>query len=72
MAPTNLIRHSFELAAGRCGDITPMVYRRLFRQHPEAEAMFHSEGADLVKGSMQRLPSKRCWILPAIAAGTFV
>ena len=55
MAPTNLIRHSFELAAGRRGDITPMVYRRLFRQHPEAEAMFRSEGADLVKGSMLAL-----------------
>lgn len=55
MAPTNLIRHSLELAAGRCEDITPMVYRRLFRQHPEAEAMFRSEGGDLVKGSMLAL-----------------
>jgi hemoglobin-like flavoprotein len=55
MAPTNLIQHSFELAAGLCNDITPLVYRRLFREHPEAEAMFRSEGGDLVKGSMLAL-----------------
>jgi hemoglobin-like flavoprotein len=55
MAPTNLIEHSFELAAGRCEDLTPLVYRRLFRTHPEAEAMFRSESSDLVKGSMLAL-----------------
>ena len=55
MAPTNLIQQSFELAAERCEDITPLVYRRLFRQHPEAEAMFRSESSDLVKGSMLAL-----------------
>jgi hemoglobin-like flavoprotein len=31
---------------------TPAVYRRLFREHPEAEAMFRREAGDLVKGSM--------------------
>jgi hemoglobin-like flavoprotein len=55
MAPTNLIEHSFELAAGRCEDLTPQVYRRLFLEHPEAEAMFRREGRDLVKGSMLAL-----------------
>jgi hemoglobin-like flavoprotein len=55
MAPTNLIEHSFELAAGRCEDLTPRVYRRLFLHHPEAEAMFRREGSDLVKGSMLAL-----------------
>jgi hemoglobin-like flavoprotein len=55
MAPTNLIEHSFELAAGRCEDLTPQVYRRLFLEHPEAEAMFRREGSDLVKGSMLAL-----------------
>jgi hemoglobin-like flavoprotein len=55
MARTNLIQHSFELAAARCGDLTPLVYRRLFRQHPEAEAMFRREAGDLVKGSMLAL-----------------
>ena len=49
------IQRSFELAAERCEDLTPLVYRRLFRDHPEAEAMFRSEGSDLVKGSMLAL-----------------
>jgi hemoglobin-like flavoprotein len=52
---TNLIQRSFELAAGRCEDLTPAVYRRLFREHPEAEPMFRSEGSELVKGSMLAL-----------------
>ena len=48
----NPIHQSFELAAERCEDLTPLVYRRLFREHPEAEAMFRREGADLVRGAM--------------------
>jgi hemoglobin-like flavoprotein len=55
MAPVNLIHRSFELAAERCEDLTPLVYRRLFREHPETESMFRSEGSDLVKGSMLAL-----------------
>jgi len=55
MAPPNPIHHSFELAAERCEDLTPLVYRRLFREHPEAEAMFRTEGSALVKGSMLAL-----------------
>jgi hemoglobin-like flavoprotein len=55
MATTNLIQQSFELAAARCEDMTPLVYRRLFRRHPEAEAMFRREGGDLVRGSMLAL-----------------
>jgi hemoglobin-like flavoprotein len=54
-ASTNLIAHSFELAAERCEDLTPQVYRRLFREHPEAEPMFRREANDLVKGSMLAL-----------------
>ena len=54
-APTNLIHHSFELAAERCEDLTPLVYHRLFREHPEAEPLFRREGADLVRGSMLAL-----------------
>ena len=30
MASSNPIERSFELAAGRCEDLTPLVYRRLF------------------------------------------
>jgi hemoglobin-like flavoprotein len=55
MAPTNPIERSFELAAERCDDLTPLVYRRLFREHPEAEAMFRTEGSAPVKGSMLAL-----------------
>ena len=51
----NPIQRSFELAAERCEDLTPLVYRRLFREHPEAEKMFRSEGGDLVRGSMLAL-----------------
>src|SRR5215207_6717272 len=48
----NPIEHSFELAAERCEDLTPLVYRRLLAKHPETQTMFRSEGSDLVKGSM--------------------
>src|ERR1700743_1867631 len=53
--PGHPIERSFELAAERCEDLTPLVYGRLFREHPEASAMFRSEGSDLVKGSMLAL-----------------
>jgi hemoglobin-like flavoprotein len=51
----NPILRSFELAAERCEDLTPLVYRLLFEQHPEAEGMFRSEGSAPVKGSMLAL-----------------
>ena len=55
MVSTNPIQQSFELASERCEDLTPLVYRRLFDEHPEAVAMFRSEGSELVKGSMLAL-----------------
>src|SRR5260370_4935373 len=55
MPPENTIPRSFELAAERCEDLTPLVYRLLFEKHPEAEGMFRSEGSALVKGSMLAL-----------------
>jgi hemoglobin-like flavoprotein len=55
MPPTKPIERSFELAAERCEDLTPLVYRRLFDEHPEAQLMFRSEGSDPVKGSMLAL-----------------
>ena len=48
----NPIERSFELAAERCEDLTPLVYRRLHAKHPETQTMFRSEGSELVKGSM--------------------
>ena len=35
--------------------MTPLVYGRLFREHPEARTMFRTEGSELVKGSMLAL-----------------
>jgi len=55
MASSNPIERSFELAAERCQDLTPLVYRRLFDAHPEARTMFRTEGSELVKGSMLAL-----------------
>ena len=55
MSSTNPIQYSFQSAAERCEDLTQLIYRRLFREHPEAEAMFRRETNDLVKGSMLAL-----------------
>ena len=55
MASSNPIERSFEIAAERCEDLTPLVYRRLFDAHPEARTMFRTEGSELVKGSMLAL-----------------
>ena len=55
MASSNPIERSFEIAAERCEDLTPLVYRRLFDEHPEAQTMFRTEGSELVKGSMLAL-----------------
>jgi hemoglobin-like flavoprotein len=54
-ASSNPIERSFELAAERCDDLTPLVYRRLFDAHPEAQTMFRTEGSESVKGSMLAL-----------------
>ena len=51
----NPIERSFEIAAERCEDLTPLVYRRLFSEHPEAQTRFRTEGSELVKGSMLAL-----------------
>jgi hemoglobin-like flavoprotein len=48
----NLIEASLEIAAERCEDLTPGVYRRLFADHPEMEALFIRDKNDLVKGEM--------------------
>ena len=49
---SHLIQRSFELATGRCADITPLVYDRLFRAHPETEPMFARDTSGHIKGSM--------------------
>jgi hemoglobin-like flavoprotein len=50
-----LVTASLERAAARCEDLTPLVYERLFRAHPETRTMFRTEGSALVKGSMLEL-----------------
>lgn len=52
MSSMNPIERSFELAAERCEDLTPLVYCRLHAERPETLALFRSEGSELVKGSM--------------------
>jgi hemoglobin-like flavoprotein len=54
-ASPNPIERSFEIAAERCDDLTPLVYRRLHHEHPESISMFRTEGSELVKGSMLAL-----------------
>lgn len=46
------IEASLELAAERCDDLTPGVYRRLFAEHPEMEELFARDSNNLVKGEM--------------------
>ena len=55
IASPNPIERSFEIAAERCDDLTPLVYRRLHAEYPETLTMFRTEGSELVKGSMLAL-----------------
>ncbi|WP_018642347.1 globin [Bradyrhizobium huanghuaihaiense] len=54
-ASPNLIEQSFEIAAQRCADLTPLVYQRMFEAHPETRTMFRTQGSELVKGSVLAL-----------------
>ncbi|NOJ42637.1 globin [Bradyrhizobium australiense] len=56
-ASSNPIERSFGIAAERCEDLTPLVYRRLFEAHAEARTMFRTDGSELVKRSMLALTS---------------
>ena len=47
----DLITHSFELAAARCEDLTPLVSARMSREIPESAALFRKD-ARLVQGEM--------------------
>ena len=50
-----LIVESFELAAARCEDLTPLVYDRLFAVKPETRGLFRADPKNLIKGSMLEL-----------------
>ena len=47
-----LIEQSLELAAERCGDLTPLVYARLFREQPQMEALFWRDRNGSIRGEM--------------------
>jgi hemoglobin-like flavoprotein len=47
-----LITLSCELAAERAGDITPLVYDRLFAKHPDMLPLFVRDTAGTVRGEM--------------------
>jgi len=48
----NAIVGSFEIAAERCPDLTPLVYARLFREQPGMEHLFHRDTTGALKGDM--------------------
>jgi hemoglobin-like flavoprotein len=49
---TGAIVESLELAGERGGDLTPLVYARLFADHPDMEALFVRDTNGAVKGEM--------------------
>src|ERR1700761_7291579 len=71
MLSANPIERSFELAAARCEDLTPLVYARLHREHPETRAMFRTEGGELVKGSMLAMTIESIIDFAGPRSGTF-
>ncbi len=47
-----LIERSLEMVAERVGDPAPLVYARLFAEHPELEALFVRDKVGMVRGNM--------------------
>ncbi len=46
------IERSLEIAGERGGDLTPIVYARLFERQPEMKALFWRDTTDAIKGEM--------------------
>jgi hemoglobin-like flavoprotein len=51
-AHADAIEQSLGIAAERGGDLTPIVYARLFERQPEMEVLFWRDTTDAVKGEM--------------------
>lgn len=49
---THPVEASLEIAAARCADLAPLVYRRLFALHPQMQEMFCLDSDGAVRGSM--------------------
>jgi hemoglobin-like flavoprotein len=47
-----LIESSLERVAEHTGDLTPLVYERLFARHPEMKPLFWRDTTNAVKGEM--------------------
>lgn len=47
------ITDSLERVAEKCGDPTPLIYKRLFEKHPDMEPLFILDKNDSAKGHMQ-------------------
>jgi hypothetical protein len=71
MSSANPIERSFEIAASRCEDLTPLVYERLHREHPQTRAMFRTDGSELVKGSMLAMTIEAILDLAGERSGKF-
>jgi len=52
---TDALAASLELIAERCGDPTPLVYERLFRQQPEMRDLFVNDHAGAARGHMLQM-----------------
>jgi hemoglobin-like flavoprotein len=52
MLPAELITRSFDLAAERAGDITPLVYGKLFARYPDMLPLFVRDTNGNVRGEM--------------------
>ena len=52
MKEADLIVASFERAAELCEDLTPLVYDRLFADHPDMRALFVRDTDGSVRGEM--------------------
>jgi len=71
MPSGNPIERSFEIAAERCDDLTPLVYARLHREYPQTLTMFRTEGSELVKGSMLAMTIESILDLAGERSGKF-
>jgi hemoglobin-like flavoprotein len=52
MKNADLIIASFERAAELCDDLTPLIYERLFADHPDMRALFVRDTDGSVRGEM--------------------
>ncbi|MBV9046288.1 MAG: globin [Alphaproteobacteria bacterium] len=52
LAVSTAVERSLELAAEKAGDLTPLVYARLFAEQPKVEALFWRDKTGSIRGEM--------------------